>query len=186
MSVGFHFDMTRCTGCRACQVACQDKNRLEVGTVFRNAHSYTVGDYPDVMGYSYSYSCNHCEDPACMKKCPTGAIYKADDGTVIIDQDVCEGKQKCIKACPYSVPVLLSSGKANKCDGCYAIRQAGGVGACPNRALDFGDVNDMIAKYGSDFVNEIAVLPSADETQPNTMINAKDAAFEDGYKEIMW
>ena len=86
MTVGFYLDMTRCIGCRACQVVCKDKNRLEVGTLYREAHTYTVGRFPEVQGYSYSASCNHCEDPICLKNCPTGAIYKAEDGTVIQDQ----------------------------------------------------------------------------------------------------
>lgn len=46
--LGFYFDMTRCIGCRACQVACKDKNRLEVGVIFRNAHTYSVGTFPSV------------------------------------------------------------------------------------------------------------------------------------------
>ena len=83
MSVGFYLDQSRCTGCRACQVVCKDKNRLEVGTLYREAHSYTVGEFPKVQGFSYTFSCNHCEDPVCLKNCPTGAIYKAADGTVI-------------------------------------------------------------------------------------------------------
>ena len=47
MAFGFYFDMTRCIGCRACQVACKDKNRLGVGTLYRGVKSYTVGTFPD-------------------------------------------------------------------------------------------------------------------------------------------
>lgn len=80
MTVGFYFDMTRCIGCRACQVACKDKNRLEVGTLYREVHSFTVGKFPEVRSYSHTFGCNHCEDAICLKNCPTGAIYKAADG----------------------------------------------------------------------------------------------------------
>lgn len=69
MAFGFYFDMTRCIGCRACQVACKDKNRLEVGTLYRNVKSYTVGTFPNVKSYSYSGSCNHCENPICLANC---------------------------------------------------------------------------------------------------------------------
>lgn len=69
MSVGFYFDMTRCAGCRACQVACKDKNRLDVGVRYREAHSFTIGQFPSVQGYSYSFGCNHCEDPICLANC---------------------------------------------------------------------------------------------------------------------
>ena len=96
MSVGFYLDQSRCTGCRACQVVCKDKNRLEVGTLYREAHSYTVGEFPKVQGFSYTFSCNHCEDPVCLKNCPTGAIYKAADGTVIQDQSKCIGCRMCV------------------------------------------------------------------------------------------
>ena len=190
MSVGFYFDMTRCTGCRACQVACKDKNRLDVGTVFRYAKTFSVGSFPSVSGYSYSASCNHCGAPACMAACPTGAIYRADDGTVIIDQEVCTGEASCTTACPYGIPQILPSGKAGKCDGCYAIREAGGqpacVAGCPNRALDFGDFDELKAKYGADLVSEVAVRPSADTTAPSLLIKAKDAANDTNYVEVNW
>ena len=66
MALGFYFDMTRCIGCRACQVACKDKNRLDVGTIYRTADSYEVGTFPKVKMYSFSTSCNHCQNPACV------------------------------------------------------------------------------------------------------------------------
>jgi anaerobic dimethyl sulfoxide reductase subunit B (iron-sulfur subunit) len=190
MPVGFYFDMTRCTGCRACQVACKDKNRLDVGTVFRYAKTYSVGKFPKVTAYSYSASCNHCAMPACLAACPTAAIYKAEDGTVIIDQDVCIGDASCTKACPYLIPKLLPSGKAGKCDGCYAIRDAGGtpacVAGCPNRALDFGDTEALKKKYGTGTVSELPILPSAATTTPALLIKAKPAASDDGYTELNW
>jgi anaerobic dimethyl sulfoxide reductase subunit B (iron-sulfur subunit) len=189
MAVGFYFDQTRCTGCRACQVACKDKNRLEVGYIFRNAHTYTVGSFPDVKGYSFSTSCNHCDNAACVEQCPTGAMYKADDGTTIVDKEVCIGCGTCVEACPYGVPVLLPEKISGKCDGCYAIRQAGGVNACvaacPNRALDFGDVDELKQKYGSDLVTAIPVHPDGG-TSPNFYINAKDVATEENYTEVTW
>ena len=189
MSFGFYFDMTRCTGCRACQIACKDKNRLEVGTVYRYAKTYSVGSFPAVEGYSYSANCNHCGTPMCLAACPTEAIYRADDGTVIIDQEVCTGSGSCIEACPYGIPQLLSSGTAGKCDGCLVIRESGQqpacVASCPNRALDCGDYATLQSKYGADNVNKIAVLPSAD-TAPSLLIKAKDAATKTDYVEVNW
>lgn len=190
MSIGFYFDMSRCTGCRACQIACKDKNRLEVGTIYRNAHTFSVGSFPEVKCYSYSASCNHCESPACMAACPTGAIDKREDGAVILDREVCKGDGACVEACPYGVPKLWEDGKAGKCDSCYLIREAGGtpacVAACPNRALDFGEVEELKKKYGDALVSDIAVLPSSDKTKPNVYINAKEAATETGFTEIDW
>ena len=100
MSVGFYLDQNRRTGCRACQVACKDKNRLEVGLLYREAHTYSVGEFPKSKAYSYSFGCNHCEEPICLKNCPTGAIYRAPDGTVVQDQSKCIGCRMCVMSCP--------------------------------------------------------------------------------------
>ena len=184
MAYGFYFDMTRCIGCRACQVACKDKNRLEVGVTFRNAKTYETGSFPNVNVFNYSASCNHCENPACVANCPTGAMYKAEDGTVIHDREMCIGCQSCVRSCPYEVPVFDESiGKVKKCDACAYLRAKGMkpacVDACPNRALDFGDIDELKAKYGSDLVSEIGILPSADATGPNVLIKAKACAQEE-------
>ena len=60
MALGFYFDMTRCVGCRACQVACKDRNNLDIGLLFRYAKTYETGSFPKVGMYNYSGSCNHC------------------------------------------------------------------------------------------------------------------------------
>lgn len=192
MAVGYYFDMTRCIGCRACQVACKDKNRLEVGVIYRNAHTYTVGSYPKVEMYNFTASCNHCEKPACLENCPVSAIYKADDGTVIQDQSRCIGCKTCVMSCPYGHPKYIEDkGVSGKCDGCYGLRAAGGkpacVAGCPNRALDFGDVDELKKKYGDNLDNgTITILPSRDETEPNVYIKTKEAAFEKSYQELNW
>ena len=192
MTVGFYFDMTRCIGCRACQVVCKDKNRLDVGTLYREVHTYSVGEFPGVQAYSYSFGCNHCEDPICLKNCPTGAIYKAEDGTVIQDQSKCIGCRMCVMSCPYGQPKFIEElGVSGKCDGCYGLRQAGGepacVAGCPNRALEFGDIDELRAKHGEGLDDgTIAVLPSRDETQPHVLIKTKDCAFDENYKEVNW
>lgn len=190
MAIGYYFDMTRCTGCRACQVACKDKNRLDVGTVYRHAGTFSVGEFPKVAAYSFSASCNHCETPACFAACPTGAIEKRDDGAVVIDRDTCAGDGSCTEACPYGIPQILPDGKAGKCDSCYLIREAGGlpacVAACPNRALDFGEMDELEKKYGADCVSEIAILPTAETTKPNLLIKAKGSASSAGFVGVNW
>ena len=190
MSVGFYFDMTRCTGCRTCQISCKDKNRLDVGTIYRNAKTYSVGLFPSLSAYSFSASCNHCGMPACIAACTADAIYRAKDGTVIISQEHCVFDGACITACPYEVPQITAGGAAGKCDGCYAIREAGSetacVASCPNRALLFGEYEDLKATFGADSVSEIALLPPANKTAPSLLIKAKDAAKDFGYIEINW
>ena len=189
MAFGFYFDMTRCVGCRACQVACKDKNNLEIGTVLRFAKTYETGEFPKVDMYSFAGSCNHCENPTCVSACPVGAMYKAEDGTVLHDAAMCVGCQACVKACPYSVPQFVASvKKVTKCDACAALRAKGEnpvcVDACPSRALDFGKTEDLIAKYGSDLVKDIAILPDSSITGSNTLIKAKKAALDANFTEI--
>lgn len=192
MAFGFYFDMTRCIGCRACQVACKDKNRLEVGTLYRNVKSYTVGTFPNVKSYSYSGSCNHCENPICLANCPTGAISKAEDGTVVQDQNKCIGCRMCVMSCPYGHPQYFpEKSVSGKCDGCYGLRANGDqpacVAGCPNRALDAGDVDELRKKYGNDLdKGTIVVLPSPDLTQPNLLVKTKDLAFDSSAVELTW
>jgi anaerobic dimethyl sulfoxide reductase subunit B (iron-sulfur subunit) len=190
MTLGFYFNMKRCTGCRACQVACQDRNNLPVGYALRKVSSYCQGTYPDAMGYHYSASCNHCEHPACVAACPSGACQKADDGTVFRDADVCIGCGMCVLSCPYGHPQLVrEQGISFKCDSCKAFRDHGMnpvcVDACQMRAIDFGDLDELRAKYAGDesLVNELPILPSAETTNPSVLIKPKDAALKSDVKE---
>ncbi|MDE8703596.1 4Fe-4S dicluster domain-containing protein, partial [Adlercreutzia equolifaciens] len=128
---GFFVDVTRCTGCRACEVACNDKNRLSGGMRFRNAHTYSVGSFPDVRAFSCTFSCNHCDEPACVANCPTGDMFKSEDGAVLHQDDVCIGCKTCVNSCPYQVPVIdEEQGISRKCNSCIAIRTASGQPAC--------------------------------------------------------
>ena len=127
-----------------------------------------------------------------MKNCPVGAIEKTEDGTVIQDQEKCIGCRMCVMSCPYGHPKYFpEKGVSGKCDGCYGIRANGSqpacVAGCPNRALDFGDVDELRAKYGDDLnVGTIVVLPSPDETHPNVLIKAKDCSFDESAVELTW
>ena len=186
--IGFYFNQDYCLGCRACQVACKDRFDLDIGYFFRHVTSYEQGTYPNAKLYHYSASCNHCANPACVENCPTGACAKGDDGAVIINQELCIGCQTCVNECPYHVPVLIEEkGVAGKCDSCKAFRDAGlnpiCVDACPVRAIDFGDYDELKAKY-PDAVSDIAILPSSDQTGPSTLITPKPAALESDYVEV--
>ena len=101
MALGFYFDMTRCVGCRACQVACKDRNNLDIGLLFRYAKTYETGSFPDVGMYNYSGSCNHCEHPACITVCPTGAMYKAEDGTLSTVRGTAGGVEVVVAGDPF-------------------------------------------------------------------------------------
>lgn len=156
----FYFDGSRCTGCKTCEFACKDYKDLDLGFAYRKVYETELGEtVRDEAGcisttcvtYYVSMSCNHCDSPACVDVCPTGAMHKdAETGLVSVDTAKCIGCGYCHMACPYNAPkVDRSKGHSVKCDGC-AERVAAGekpvcVEACPARALDFGTVEEMSA-----------------------------------------
>ena len=192
MAKAFYFDMTSCIGCKACQIACKDKLEVEMspGVFYRKVSSFETGAYPMPGRFNYSASCNHCENPACVAVCPTGAMYKAEDGTVQHDDSICDGCKMCAMACPYKVPQYVASiNKVHKCDACRDLTAKGKnpacVDACVMRCLDFGEKEDLIAKYGPDLVCDLAILPSSEITNPNVLIKAKENALEGEPKEML-
>lgn len=186
--LGFYFDMEKCAGCRTCLVACKDRNDLPIGILYRRVRTFETGSYPNAALYHYSSACNHCESPACVANCPTAAMSCADDGTVQHDDGLCIGCETCVKSCPYGVPVLLGDkGVTGKCDACKALRDQGMnpacVDACTMRCLDFGEVEELKAKYGADLVSDLPVLPSSSETRPSILVHAKPCAMEESFVE---
>lgn len=185
--LGFYINIDSCIGCRTCQVACKDRNDLEIGYLFRRVDTYETGIFPNAKMYHYSHSCNHCASPACVANCPTAAMQKADDGTVQHDDGLCIGCETCVKSCPYGVPQLIKGeGIVRKCDACAPFREAGKnpvcVDACPMRCLEFGDLDELAEKHGSDLVQELPMLPSKDETDPSILINPKPCALEKDFR----
>ena len=181
---GFFFDSTRCTGCRTCEMACKDYKDLSATIAFRKVYDYEGGAWSDVgdgtftsdaFAYHVSLGCQHCNDPACVQVCPTGAMHKdAETGLVSVDAGKCIGCGYCAMACPYNVPTVdRTLGHSVKCDGC-AERVAEGknpmcVDACPLRALEFGPLEDI---SGMGDIADIAPLPPAHYTGPNLYIKA--------------
>ncbi|MGT4214724.1 4Fe-4S dicluster domain-containing protein [Klebsiella pneumoniae] len=86
---GFFIDSARCTGCKTCELACKDYKNLTPEVSFRRIYEYAGGDWQEdngvwqqnVFAYYLSIACNHCEDPACTKVCPSGAMHKREDGS---------------------------------------------------------------------------------------------------------
>lgn len=179
---GFFVDMAKCTGCKTCQVACKDKNNLEVGRNFRKVSEYAGGVWKeskgawsqDVFAYYLSITCSHCDKAVCTQVCPTGAHAKrADDGLVLIDRTKCIGCRACEQACPYKSPQFeASTVKMTKCDACLDRISTGiqptCVDSCPQRALDFGDISELRSKYGK--LAAVAPLPDENRTLPNLVI----------------
>ena len=183
--LGFYFNAAVCTGCRACQIACKDKNDNPIGVNFRRVFQYTDGNWSrhplhqdiwvpsNVSSYNVSTACMHCEAPICVEVCPTGAMNKNGDGIVSVDKSKCIGCRVCLQSCPYGAPQFNEEmGVMTKCDLCKDLI-AGGldpacVNACPMRALEYGEISELRAKYGT--VNGIEPLPVPSLTHPSVVI----------------
>lgn len=176
----FHFDMSKCIGCKCCEVACAEQNNNPASVSWRRVGEVEGGTYPHTQRMHLSMGCNHCLDPSCMSGCPTEA-YSKDPSTGIVhhNADVCIGCEYCIWNCPYSVPTFNPErGVVGKCDMCHG-RLADGdapacVGACPSEALsiEIVDVDEWRSRY-SDEANAPG-LPSADDTISTTRITLPD------------
>lgn len=185
---GMAIDLNRCFGCQACASACKVANNLPRDLVYNVVYTKTDDDYStlglstpkgaltnDVAGGNYPdctlsflpFQCQHCEKPACLDVCPTGATQKREDGIVWVDPELCIGCESCIKACPYEgVRTLISdeasyyldvvvgefdapvhkAGTVEKCTFCKNLVDRGDVPACmqlcPARARYWGDLDD--------------------------------------------
>ena len=170
-------------------MACVDYKDLAVGRRFRRVIDYEGGSCSllpdgtvetDAFVYHISLACNHCEQPECMHVCPTGAMHKDDLGLVCVDTQRCIGCGYCTMACPYHAPSIDPAAKqSSKCNGC-AERVASGkrpicVEACPLRALDFGEMDELSERHGECGAS-IKPLPSPDYTHPALMVNLSPAA----------
>ena len=188
---GFYFDQTACAGCHTCQIACKDKNRLDIGYLFRNVKTYEVGEYPNPAIYHVAASCNHCTNPACVAACPTKRTV-VDEATGIVYHDpngTCAGEAclRCVAACPYGHPVYVEEEKkVRKCDMCMDLiaegKEPACVASCMMRCLKFGPVEELKAKYGEGVVTSLPCFPDGG-TQPNTLIKPHARANEEGFEE---
>ena len=146
---GFHFNADNCIACHACESACSEKNNLPPHLAFRKVGYIEGGSYPDVVRLNISMACNHCEDPVCLKACPTRAYTKyAEYGAVLQDPDICFGCGYCTWVCPYNAPQLDPvKGQVEKCNMCVDRLEQGlkpaCVAACLGNALDFGVIENL-------------------------------------------
>lgn len=181
--LGFYIDSSRCSGCKTCQVSCKDRKNIDVGRKFRRVYEYGGGSWAQdkdgawtnqTFAYYLSIACNHCDEPICVKGCPTGAMHKRDDnGLVLVDQNKCVGCKYCAMRCPYGAPQFdTEKNVMSKCDGCIDRLEQGFnpvcVDSCPQRAIEFGDITELRQKYGMQC--DVAPLPDSRLTRPNLIV----------------
>lgn len=202
MTYAFTFDASACSGCKACQIACKDKNNLPVGVLWRRVFEVSGGGWRQtgnawensVFAYNLSIACNHCVHPKCAGVCPTDAYVQRADGVVYIDESKCMGCGYCAWACPYSVPQYNPElGRMTKCNFCLDELAEGKppacVAACPMRVLDFATVDDgqqtIVQKLWEIPATEHPFpLPAFSRTQPHLTIKVH-AGMVNGLEKVI-
>jgi len=161
-------DTTKCTACRGCQVACKQWNEMpglrtkQTGT-YQNPpelqwNTWTLMRFQEHVNEKGVFKwlfrkegCMHCTDAACVKVCPTGALYHTEYGTVAMHNEKCIGCKYCVSACPFDVPRYdKATDMVYKCDLCLdrlrADEQPACVKSCITGALTIGPKDAMIKK----------------------------------------
>ena len=172
----FHFDMSKCIGCKCCEVACAEQNNNPPQVSWRRVGEVEGGVFPNTKRLYLSMGCNHCLDPACMTGCPTQAYRKdGETGLVLHNAEVCIGCEYCIWNCPYNVPVFNEErGVVGKCDMCHGRLRDGDkpacVNACPSEAISIEIVN--IEEWRRKYSEEANApgLPTAEDTISTTRV----------------
>ena len=217
--LGLVTDLDTCVGCHACATSCKEWNAGGIagpltderpygkdpqGVWFNRVHSYEIdatgdrgpgtGEAQPAMTLHFPRSCLHCETPACVTVCPTGASYKrAEDGIVLVDEDKCIGCKLCSWACPYGAREYSAvEGVMKKCTLCVdriyndkldeIDRQPACVQACPTRARHFGDLGDpqsqvskLVAERGG-----VALMPELGYAPTNRYLPPRPRRAGDG------
>ncbi len=178
---GFFVDVSRCIGCNACVISCKQWHDIPPGPVkWMRVYQWEKGAFPSTRIHILPIMCYHCENAVCIKACPNRAIYKEDKyGAVLVDNSKCDGSRKCWKACPYGAPQYDgddSGLKMSKCNMCINRLEEGltpiCVLSCGMRALEFGPLDEIEAKYGK--LKKIEDMPKDSITRPAVVFRLSD------------
>jgi formate dehydrogenase iron-sulfur subunit len=169
--MGFFTDTSICIGCKACEVACKEWNQVPedgldfLATSYDNTGALGASTWRHVAFIEQRRSseangeagtrwlmssdvCKHCTSAACLEVCPTGALIRTEFGTVVVQEDVCNGCGYCVPACPFGViDQRRGDGRVWKCTLCYD-RLKGGLEpacakACPTDSIQFGPLDEL-------------------------------------------
>ncbi|MSV34364.1 MAG: 4Fe-4S ferredoxin [Bryobacterales bacterium] len=180
----FHFDMTKCIGCKCCVVACNEQNGNPAEINWRRVGEVEGGHYPHTQRHHLSMGCNHCLEPSCLIGCPVEAYTKDPaTGVVLHSADTCIGCQYCVWNCSYGVPQYNAErGIVGKCDMCHNRLGDGMapacVAACPEGAIAIEIVN--VAAWRTDYLAANAPgLPSADDSISTTRVTLPENMVPD-------
>jgi formate dehydrogenase iron-sulfur subunit len=170
--MGFFTDTSLCIGCKACEVACKEWNELPIDDFAFTGQSYDntgrlsantwrhvafieqrtpIQAQDDEEGLRWLMSsdvCKHCTTAPCLDVCPTGALFRTEFGTVVVQDDVCNGCGMCVPACPFGViERRKEDGRAWKCTLCYDRLKDGMepacAKACPTDSIQFGPLDEL-------------------------------------------
>ncbi len=166
----FLVNMDRCIGCRGCAMACKNFYKLEPAITWRQVYPLDTEIYAHHDRAFLSLACNHCDDPACLRACPTSSYTKRKDGIVVHNQETCIGCSNCIRSCPYGAPQYNPVKKrAEKCSLCHERIDAGLLPACvqgcPVDALSLVDLDEVQLR---DAVQYPAGYPHMAKLNPST------------------
>ena len=162
-------DLTRCIGCRGCQVACKEWNeRRARKTVFRGDYTNPIRLSSDCYtrirfeekeaagGPVWSFvkeQCLHCNNPACVSVCPVGALTKSENGPVVYNYDRCIGCRYCMLSCPFQIPTYeWESARpwVQKCTFCSERIKDGMIPSCvkvcPTTTMLYGEAKEVMAE----------------------------------------
>jgi tetrathionate reductase subunit B len=157
----FVIDIGICNGCYSCQIACKDehvgndwspiaKPQPDTGQFWLKLNEHIRGTVPKVKMHYLPLMCQHCDNAPCIPACSAEAIYKREDGLVIIDPEKCSGCKGCEDACPYGVIYFNESlNLAQKCTGCAHLLDGGEwkiprcADSCPTEAIKFGEESEF-------------------------------------------
>jgi formate dehydrogenase iron-sulfur subunit len=169
--MGFFTDTSVCIGCKACEVACKEWNEVPadglnfLATSYDNTGGLSADTWRHVAfiekpkadgGMAWLMSsdvCKHCTSAACLEVCPTGALFRTEFSTVVVQQDICNGCGYCVSACPFGViDQRKDDGRVWKCTLCYdrlkGSQTPACAQACPTESIQFGPLEMLRARAG--------------------------------------